>query len=46
MTADLAQPGPFRGLVSQKAPWFPKECMLFYWAIQALSSLWLERDMF
>lgn len=38
LTTVLAGPGPFRGLVSQKALWFPKECT-FYWAAQALSSL-------
>lgn len=37
LTTVLAEPGPFRGLVSQKTFWFPKECA-FYWATQALSS--------
>lgn len=42
LTTGLADLGPFRGLVSQKVPWFPKECT-FYWASQALPSLRLER---
>ena len=43
VTTVLAEPGPFRGLVSQKALWFPKECA-FYWATQVLSSLRLVTE--